>query len=58
MVQTIRYNLRNEGGSIMDWWVWVLIAVGVAVLGYIKIKVWKILLEKGKAKAKRFVDEA
>lgn len=29
----------------MEWYWWVLIAIGVVVIGYIKIKVWKKMLE-------------
>ena len=32
----------------MEWWVWALIAVGVLVLGYLKVKVLGSLLKKKK----------
>ncbi len=39
----------------MEWYWWVLIAVGVVVIGYIKLKVWgqiqKSMAEKKRAQA-------
>lgn len=32
----------------MEWWVWALIAIGVLVLGYLKVKVLGSLLQKKK----------
>jgi uncharacterized membrane protein len=32
----------------VEWYWWVLIAIGVVVIGYIKIKVWKKMLENMK----------
>ncbi len=34
----------------MEWYWWVLIAVGVVVIGYLKLKVWGTIMEKAKAK--------
>ena len=30
----------------MPWWAWVLIAVAVAVIGYLKLKVWNSMTKK------------
>ena len=40
----------------MEWYWWVLIAVGVAGLGYLKIKVWNHILDKNK-KTKRDAED-
>ncbi|MDD2429012.1 MAG: hypothetical protein PHQ85_05465 [Eubacteriales bacterium] len=32
----------------MEWWVWVLIALGVLVLGYVKLKVFNNIIKKKK----------
>lgn len=40
----------------MEWYWWVLIGVGVAALGYLKIKIWNRMLENRK-KAKREAEE-
>ena len=34
----------------MEWYWWVLIGVGVVVIGYLKLKVWGQLMAKMKAK--------
>lgn len=34
----------------MEWYWWMIIAVGVIVVGYLKLKVWKIIKEKRKNK--------
>jgi len=34
----------------MEWYWWVLIAVGVAVIGYLKLKVWGKIMDNMKAK--------
>jgi hypothetical protein len=30
----------------MEWYWWVLIAIAAAIIGYIKLKVWKMVSEK------------
>ncbi len=40
----------------MQWWVWVLIAIGVVVIGALKLWVWN-KIKKNKANRRRFVDE-
>lgn len=30
----------------LDWWVWVLIAVAVVGIGYLKLKVWGAMTKK------------
>ena len=40
----------------MEWWAWVLIAIGVAVLGYVKLYYFKKMREK-KAGKKTCRDE-
>ena len=32
----------------MEWWAWVLIALGVLALGYVKLKVFNRILKKKK----------
>jgi|LSQX01.2.fsa_nt_gb plastocyanin domain-containing protein len=32
----------------MEWYWWVLIAVAVAAIGVLKLKVWKLILQKRK----------
>ncbi len=32
----------------MPWWAWVLIAVAVIVIGYLKLKVWNAMTKKPK----------
>jgi hypothetical protein len=44
------------GGMIMEWWVWVLIAVVVVVGGAIKLSVLKKIM-KNRANKKRFADD-
>ena len=39
----------------MEWWVWVLIALGVLALGYVKLKVFSKIIKMKKAPA--FKDE-
>lgn len=39
----------------MEWWAWVLIGIGVVVIGYIKITVFKKMKEK--SKKPKFTDE-
>lgn len=34
----------------MEWYWWALIAVGVVVVGYLKLKVWGKIMDKMKAK--------
>ncbi len=40
----------------MEWWVWVLIAVGVVLLGMLKLSVWK-KIQARKASKHKFTDE-
>lgn len=30
----------------LPWWLWILIALGVALIGFLKIKVWKSMGKK------------
>lgn len=30
----------------LDWWIWILIAVGVIGIGYLKLKVFNAMLKK------------
>jgi hypothetical protein len=30
----------------LDWWVWVLIGLGVVIIGYLKLKVWGAMSKK------------
>ena len=40
----------------MEWWVWVLIGVGVVLIGYLKLKVFSAMKKNAKKK-NRFEDE-
>lgn len=35
----------------MPWWAWILIAISITVIGYLKLKVWKSMAKK---KPKKF----
>ncbi len=44
----------------MEWYWWALIAVGVVVIGYLKLKVWGKIVANAKAKKeaeRRLLDE-
>lgn len=41
----------------MQWWVWVLIGVGVVLIGALKLYVWNKIKKKAAIK-RRFADEA
>ncbi len=34
----------------MPWWGWILIAIGVVVIGYLKLKVWGTMTKKKSVK--------
>jgi hypothetical protein len=40
----------------MPWWGWVLVVIAIAVIVPLKIKVWKILLEKYSKKQSDYDD--
>jgi hypothetical protein len=40
----------------MEWYGWVLIAVGVIVIGYLKLKVWGKIMASQKAKRQAEAD--
>ncbi len=40
----------------MAWWIWVLIGIGVVILGALKISVFKKMAQR-KAEKKKFTDE-
>ena len=37
----------------MPWWGWVLVAVAVAVIGYLKLKVWNSMAKKNQINLKK-----
>lgn len=41
----------------MEWYWWVLIVIGVVIIGYIKLKVWKMISAKKKEKEVEAEDE-
>ncbi|MGI6526534.1 MAG: hypothetical protein ACOX25_03960 [Caldicoprobacterales bacterium] len=40
----------------MEWWHWVLIGIGVVLIGWIKISVFR-MMKQNKTQKKRFEDE-
>ena len=47
---------NSEGGFGMQWWLWVLIAIGLIALGAVKLAFFNMIRKKGSEK-RRFTDE-
>ncbi len=51
-----RWRLDSQAagrkGTAMEWYWWVLIGVGVVVIGYLKLEVWGKIMANMKAKKK------
>ncbi len=41
----------------MEWWIWVLIAVGVILIGALKLVFFKKFMQKKKAQKPKFEDD-
>lgn len=41
----------------LPWWAWVLIAVGVVLIGYVKLKAWAAIKRKMESKANEIPED-
>lgn len=55
MQSRLRGLILSKGVQLMEWWVWILIAVAVILVGWMKLSFFKYL--KNKSSKKKFTDE-